>query len=112
MSKQRAKGTVFENLVVQACRVYYPQAHRNPPAGSKDVGDVWTGDFRFILECKNYAKDNLPRFIREAKAEAKNLNPYAVGVVVTKRRGSMNPMDQIVHMELGDFLELVAGIAS
>lgn len=107
MSKSRAKGTMFETLVLQCVKNFYPPAHRNPLAGQKDVGDIWTGDDRFILECKNVANGSMPQFLREARAEAHNLNDHAVGVVVTKRRGSMDPNAQLVTMELADFLELV-----
>lgn len=108
MSKQRAKGTAFETLVVSICKNFKRDAKRNPLAGTKDVGDIHLpGEARFILECKNVKANALPQHIKEAQAEAANLNDYAVGVVVAKRHGSTDPAKQWVHMELGDFLRLV-----
>lgn len=108
MSKQRAKGTDGENLAVDAVRFFRKDAKRNPLAGTKDVGDVYIPrENRFILEVKNCVTQKLPEWIREAQAEAKNLNDFAVGVVVAKRKGTRDPMKQWVHMELGDFLRLV-----
>jgi hypothetical protein len=105
VSKQRQKGTDFENIVVEAVQRRYPDAHRNPPAGSKDIGDVWTGDDRFILEAKCVARMALPEWVAEAKVEAARVSPHTIGVVVHKRKGTRDPDKQWVTMELGDFLD-------
>jgi hypothetical protein len=108
VSKQRAKGTDGENLAVEAVRFFRKDAKRNPSAGTKDVGDVYIpNEHRFILEVKNWVTPKLPEWVREAQVEAANLNGYAVGVVVAKRKGTRDPNKQWVHMELGDFLRLV-----
>lgn len=107
-NRNKQVGTAFETLVLQAFKNYYPNAKRNPPAGSLDVGDLHLpGEMRYIVECKRTKRDALPQQLREAHREASNLSDSAVGVVVTKRWGSMDPMRQLVHMELGSFLELV-----
>lgn len=110
-NRNKQKGTDFENIVLAACKPHYPGAHRNPPAGSKDVGDIGLpGEERFVIEAKATARLDLPKFHREATREAANhAGPisHAVGVVVTKRHGSRVPEEQWVHMTLGDFLWLV-----
>lgn len=108
MSAARQKGTAFETSVTRYLQEFwYPDAHRNPLHGSKDVGDIWLPDKRFVLELKAVRKMDLPGWTREAQAEARNLNDHAVGVVVHKRTGVAAPGQQWVAMELDDLMTLV-----
>lgn len=85
MSKQRAKGTAFESAIVSALhRNGFPEARRNPLAGSKDVGDI--GGLPIVIEAKNCVKTQLGLWVPEAQKEAFNAG-VDVGVVWHKRRG-------------------------
>lgn len=109
MSAARQKGTAFESSLIPLLREFYPDAKRNPLAGTKDVGDFnLPGEQRYTLEAKNRAVTALPAWLAQARRSAHNLNPDAVGVVVWKRKGTTDPSLQYVAMELSDFLKLVA----
>ncbi|MGW1277572.1 hypothetical protein ACWD4V_11540 [Streptomyces tsukubensis] len=60
-------------------------ARRAAQEGARDVGDVHAAPF--ILECKDVEKSAVPKWLRQARAEAVHAGfPY--GVVVAKVRGS------------------------
>ena len=107
MSKQRAKGTALETLVLSEFRRYYPQAERRALQGANDKGDLLLpGETRFIVECKNVARMDLAGWHAEAVAEAANAGvPH--GVVVHKRQRRGQAGDQWVTLSLSSFLELV-----
>lgn len=105
----KAKGTAMENCVLAAFKTLYVHAERRAQQGKNDKGDLYLpGEDRYVVEVKNVSRFNLPEWIREAQQEAKNAG-VPVGIVVSKRRGSADPLRQYVHMELGDFLTLVCG---
>lgn len=111
----KARGTNYESSLLPLLRKYYPYAERRAQQGALDMGDfnLGTTEQRYILEAKCCAKQDLPKWIGEAKREAQHYTdsayrrPPAVGVVVAKRRGKTDPAEQWVHMTLGDFLHLV-----
>lgn len=85
VSKARAKGTSWESAIVSALhRNGFPEARRNPLAGSKDVGDI--GGLPIVIEAKNVVKTQLGLWVPEAQKEAFNAG-VEVGVVWHKRRG-------------------------
>lgn len=107
MSKSKQKGTAFESLVLPAFRLVYPGAERRTLQGKLDKGDLnLPGERRYIVECKSVTRFNLAEWIKEAKVEAGNAG-VPVGVVVHKRRGNAQPLDQWVTMTVADFLVLV-----
>lgn len=109
MTPSKQKGTAFETFVLPAFRTYYPQAERRAMQGANDKGDLLLpGEDRFIVECKNVRAMNLAGWLKEAHVEAFNAGVRA-GVVVHKRRGSTDPLDQYVTLDLGDFLWLAHG---
>jgi len=82
----------------------HPEAVRNPPAGTKDVGDLrmwvdsgpddegWSHDVPLVIEVKNHA--NLAAAINQGITEldAEMVNAGAShGVLVCKRRGVGDP---------------------
>ena len=109
MSASKQKGTAFESLVLREFKLHYPGAERRAMQGALDKGDLLLpGEDRFVVECKNVSRWNLPEWLREAEAEARNAGvPY--GVVASKRRGNAQPGDQYIHMTVSAFLGLVKG---
>lgn len=107
MSKQRAKGTSFESLVLSAFQEYMPTSHRLGAQGANDKGDLWVPDPRFIPEIKCYSSyaGKLAGWLKEAEVEAENAGkPH--GIVVHKRRGTTDPFSQFVTCTLGTFLAM------
>ena len=106
MSKSKQKGTSFETSLLPALRTVYPGAERRALTGNKDKGDFILPGADFALEAKNQKALDLSGWIREAETEAENLGvPF--GVVVHKRRGKTDPMEQYVTMTVGTFLAMM-----
>lgn len=105
MSKQKAKGTKFETLIVDYCRVFGADVERRAQQGANDKGD-FTGFEDFAVEAKNHVKMDLAGWWAEAQAEAKNLGvPYAA--VIHKRKGKGGAHDQWVTMTVFDWFDLM-----
>lgn len=106
-SRNKTKGTAFEQSLVPLVRQYWPHTIRNSMNGSKDTGDLYMpGNELYIVEAKNHAVLSLPKWDLEARREAKNAGvPF--GVVVHKRFGKTAPEAQWTTMTFGDFLALV-----
>ena len=90
MSKQKAKGTRFESMLVDWLhRNGFPDARREVLHGSADVGDVggvtWKG-WPVVIEAKNCQQSRPTKWLEEAEAERKNANA-AIAVVVAHRKG-------------------------
>lgn len=105
MSRSRQRGTSFETSLLPALRTVWPHAERRALQGAKDKGDFLLPSGLFAIEAKNCSQPKIPEWLREAKAEANNAD-VPVGVVIAKRRGTTDPMEQFVHMALDDFLWL------
>lgn len=83
--------------------------------GAKDLGDirgvkVWGQ--RLVIECKDELNGKvlkLPGWIREAHIEAGN-DDALCGVVIHKRTGTRNPLEQWCSMTVGDLVALITGI--
>ena len=110
----KAAGSWMERIVAEflAFRLADDRIERRTKNGSKDRGDI-TGvktirGGRVVIECKNTSRDNLPGWIVEAEVERGN-DDALIGVVVHKKRGSMNPADQFVSMDLETFAKLLEG---
>jgi hypothetical protein len=63
---------------------------------------------RVVIECKDVATLALPQWTAEAQLEAGN-DDALVGVVVHKRRGVGDPMQQWVSMTLADLVAVLTG---
>lgn len=86
MSKQRAKGTMFESAVAQFFRENgFPHVERRALHGTQDKGDL-TGMPGLVVECKNHKELSLSEWLRETEVERQNADAD-FGILVAKRRG-------------------------
>ena len=117
MSRSRASakqaGARFERLIADglADSLDDDRIDRAVKRGNKDRGDiagVRAHGQPVAIECKDTTRIDLPAWTREAAIEAGNLDALA-GVVVSKRRGTTDPMEQWVHMTVREFVALISG---
>lgn len=112
-SSAKAAGARFERSIADglAEALGDDRIDRRVKSGSKDRGDVGGVRIhgqRLVIECKDVAKQALPQWTREAQLEAGN-DDALVGVVVHKRRGTTDPMQQWVSMTVADLVALISG---
>jgi hypothetical protein len=111
-SSAKAAGQRFERLIADHLRVELGNEFIDirPKNGRNDRGDI--GGVRhhgnaIVLECKDYGGQMLPgSWVAEAEVERGNDDALA-GVVVIKRRGTTNPGEQYVLMQMDDFTALL-----
>jgi hypothetical protein len=114
MARSRASakkaGSGFERLIADALAATVDdRIDRAVKRGVNDIGDVAGLRFhghKIAVEVKNEVSVKLAGWTAEAEAERKNLGALA-GVVVSKRHGKGDPMDQWVHLTLRDFIALM-----
>ena len=109
----KAAGARFERVVADylAEELDDDRIDRAPKAGAKDKGDVANvrmGDHKIVIECKDVARMDLPKWTREAQVEAGNAGAI-VGIVVHKRHGVTKPDQQWCTLTLGDLARLLKG---
>lgn len=109
----KAAGTRFETSIATALSEALDddRIERRARNGAKDRGDiagVRIHGQRLVIECKDTATMRLPEWTREARAEAGN-DDALVGVVVHKRKGVADPMQQWVSMTVADLVALLTG---
>lgn len=115
LSKQKAKGTIFET----ACRDYengYLESdtvERLTTSGAHDRGDlgwIYSHGKKIVQECKNRTRLEIPQWLREAERERGNADALA-GIVISKRTGvgESRMGDQLVIMTLRDFMAIITG---
>ncbi len=113
MSRTRATakqaGSRFERVIAD-CMAWVLKDDRIDRAikrGADDRGDianVRTRDgYRLVIECKDTTRLDIGHWISQATTERDNDNALA-GIVVHKRRGKGDPLDQYVTMTLRDLL--------
>lgn len=107
----RQAGTAFERKVVDALAwiLKDDRIDRRVKTGAKDKGDIFglrsfAGE-RIVVECKDVSRLNLGGWVEEAVAEAGN-DDAPIAVVIHKRRGHGDPLDQYVTMRVRDFVKL------
>lgn len=117
MSRTRASaksaGTAFETLIVKGMQPISDMIERRRQTGSKDRGDLsgLRGPLggRGVVECKDYAGAvKIGPWLDEAEIERRN-DDALFAIVVAKRRGYGQPLDQTVIMTLRDFVALCTG---
>jgi len=116
VSRSRQKGTDFETLIARglAKALDDDRIERRARTGAKDRGDisgVRLHGQRVVLECKNEATGKvlkLPEWVKEAQEEAGN-DDALVGVVVSKRSGTTDPLSQWVHCTVGELVAILTG---
>ena len=97
VNKAKALGTAAETALLRWLHQNgHKDAVRNPPAGTKDVGDITVGGWDrydpIVVEVKNHA--NLATAINDGLAEldVEMVNAgTSHGVLVVKRRGKGDP---------------------
>lgn len=114
MSKSRARGTAFERLIADglANALNDDRIDRAPLRGTADRGDIANLRSPFgkvAVECKNVARLDLAGWTTEADAERGNADAIA-GVVIHKRRGKGQFLDQYVTLTVRDFLAIGWGV--
>lgn len=79
--------------------------------GKQDKGDIVAmrvNNHRVVVECKNVSKLELAGWVKEAEVE--RLNDHAlVGIVIHKRHGVGDPLQQYVTMTTADLIALITG---
>lgn len=116
MSKNKAKGTSFETSIAKclASELDDDRIERRTLGGINDRGDIGGVRLhgqRVVVECKNVAVGkvlHLPEWTAEARREAGN-DDALVGVVVHKRAGTTNPLDQWCSMTVRDLIAILSG---
>jgi hypothetical protein len=111
----KAAGARFERLIADGLSTALEDTRidRKVKTGSRDRGDIANvfdqrGN-RLVIECKDrggqfYAAE----WVGEAEAERINDGALA-GIVVAKRKGVTDPMQQYVVMTLGELVALLRG---
>lgn len=113
----RDAGTRFERSVADclAWQLRDDRIDRRVKTGAQDKGDIGglrTRDGqRLVVECKDTVTLNLSGWVREAATEAVNDHALA-GVVIHKRRGVGDPLEQYVTMTVRDLLLIGWGVAA
>jgi hypothetical protein len=109
----KAAGSRFERLIADglAKALNDDRIDRRVKTGAKDRGDIGgirIHGQRLVIECKDTATLRLPEWTREARQEAGN-DDALTGVVVHKRRGTTDPLEQWVSMTVADLVALISG---
>jgi hypothetical protein len=109
----RAAGTRTERAVADylAAALEDDRIDRRVKRGIKDRGDIsgiHIHGERVVLEVKDCATQQLPKWVTEAHLEAGH-DDALVGVVIAKRRGTGDPGRFWVHMTVDDLLALLSG---
>ena len=106
MSRNKAKGTAFETLIVRYLQEHgFPHAERRALAGTNDLGDI-TGTLGVVWECKNHKTLSFSEWLVEAETERANANAD-LGVVIAKRRGKGDAAEQYAVMTVAALVELL-----
>lgn len=109
----KSAGARFERLIADclAARVD-DRIDRRVKTGQKDRGDI--GGLRHmggrvVLECKDYGgRYEVGPWLTEAEVERGHDDALA-GLVVAKRRGFGDPLDQVVFLTVRDLVALLTG---
>ena len=118
MSRSRASakaaGARFERVIADCLAEHVDdRVDRRVKTGASDKGDIgglrteWNQ--RVVVEVKDHGgKYQVGPWLNEAETERIN-DDAAVGVVVAKRRGISDPLQQTVLMTVSDFVALLTG---
>lgn len=110
----KAAGAKFERLIADglAEALQDTRIDRKVKTGSKDKGDIANvrllGE-KIVIECKDRGGQFFAaEWVGEAEAERINDEALA-GVVIAKRKGTTDPLEQWCLMTVGDFVALLTG---
>lgn len=118
MSRNRASakaaGAKFERVIADHLKIALSNEFidRKVKTGSKDTGDVGgvrAHGQRIVLELKDYGGQvKVSEWLKEAEVERGNDDALA-GIVIAKKRGTADPNDQIVLMDVRNLVALITG---
>lgn len=117
MTRNRASakqaGARFERVIADALAEHVDdRIDRRVKTGSKDRGDLGGWRFagrRIVAELKDYGgRYMVGPWLDEAEVERGN-DSADVALVIAKRRGLAEPLDQVVLMTLRDLVSLTTG---
>lgn len=109
-SPQKAKGSAFERVIVDAFNAAGYEAERTRAGWEDDRGDVhgiahpYAGNF--TVECKNQKTMKLAEWLGELEREMV-ANKSRYGAVVHKRKGVTDPDEQYATMKLSTLINLL-----
>lgn len=117
MTRSRASakkaGTEFERLTADCLALHVDdRIDRRVKTGSKDRGDIGGVRHmggRVVVECKNVVATDLSGWVNQADVERGN-DDALVGLVVHKRRGVADPLEQYVTTTVRDLVALLTGV--
>jgi hypothetical protein len=102
----KAKGTRWEVAVAAFLRASgFPECFRMAPAGEFDAGDLAGAHPDFAYECRDRAKFDLAKNVRDAELRAVHKG-CKWGVAIIKKRGA-NVREGYVVMSLEQFAEIM-----
>lgn len=108
----KTAGARFERSIADClARWIDDRIDRRVKTGFKDRGDIGGlrhGPARVVIECKDVVRVDLPGWLREAEVERGN-DDALVGLVIHKKRGTANPLDQYVTTSVRDLVALLTG---
>lgn len=108
----RKAGTAFERLTADTLAAHIDdRIDRRVKTGSSDRGDI--GGLRHmgqrvVVECKDVSRTDLSGWVNEAEIERGNDDALA-GLVIHKRRGTADPLEQYVTTTVRDLIALLTG---
>lgn len=117
MTRSRASakqaGTRFESLIAACLAEHvHPFIERRARRGARDCGDisgVTAHGCRVVLELKDFGgRLEVGPWLREAERERDNDGAIA-GIVIAKRRGTTDPLEQTVLMTVRDLVAILVG---
>ena len=108
----RAAGTRFETSIAAYLAEHIDdRIERRRMTGARDRGDLsgwrYAGQ-RICVEAKDCARASLGPWVNEVEVERLN-DDAGVGIVIAKRRGTLDPGEQVVLMTLRDLVSLLNG---
>lgn len=108
----KAAGTRFERAIADTLAEHVDdRIDRRVKTGGKDRGDIGGVRHmggRLVIECKDVTRMNLAGWVTEAEIERGNDDALA-GLVIHKRRGVADPLDQYVTTTVRDLIALLTG---
>lgn len=113
-SSAKKAGTAFETSIANCLAAHVDQViERRARNGAKDRGDLSGWRFagrRITAELKDYAGQfKVGPWLNEAEVERLH-DDGDVAVVIAKRRGLSDPLDQVAFMTVRDLISLTTGV--
>lgn len=108
----KAAGSTFERKIADCLAEHIDdRIDRRPKTGAKDKGDIGGVRHmggRVVIEAKDVTRTDLAGWVTEAEIERGN-DDALVGLVIHKRRGKGNPLDQYVTTTVRELIALLTG---